>query len=50
MTRCFLVKNGVPYDLAMSMDDDWAAAHAVVLGEWGGGKFCDRTMSWVEQK
>ena len=48
MSRCYLVTNGVPYQTAMEMDDDWVAAHAVVFGELAGGKFCDRSMQWID--
>ena len=49
MSRLYLVKNGVPYETAMGMDDDWAAAHAVVFGELDGGVFCTSTLSWKPQ-
>ena len=49
MSRLYLVKNGVPYEQAMSMDDDWAAAHAVVFGELDGGSFDLNAMAWKPQ-
>lgn len=29
----WLVKNGVPYDVAFSMDDDERTAHVIVFGQ-----------------
>ena len=50
MSRLYLVKNGVPYQTAMDMDDDWVAAHAIVFGEMDGATFCTSAMQWKEQK
>ena len=46
MSRLYLVKNGVPYETAMDMDDDWVAAHAIVFGEMDGSEFDVNVMGW----
>ena len=44
-----LVKNGVPYDVAMSLDDDWVAAYTIAFGEIDGATFDFNSMSWLER-
>jgi hypothetical protein len=43
-----LVKAGVPFDLAFSMDEDWRRALCIVAGENEGGEFDWSSMSWKE--
>lgn len=46
----WLVKNGVPYDVAFEMSDAERLAHVVVLGEFEGNKFDWRRVRWEPQK
>lgn len=41
----FLLRSGVPYDVAMSYDDDERLAAVVVQGQFDGNKF-----SWEESR
>lgn len=42
----FLVKNGVPYDVAMGLDAEERTAYVIILSELDGGKFNWSTGSW----
>jgi hypothetical protein len=42
----WLVKNGVPYDVAFNFDYSDLLAHWIVLGEFENGKWNWDTMSW----
>lgn len=43
------MKNGVPWDVAWSMDDDWRLASLVTLGEIDGNYFDWTAMRWQEK-
>lgn len=43
-----LVKAGVPFDLAFSMDEDWRRGLCIVAGEMEGGEFCWHSMAFKE--
>jgi hypothetical protein len=45
-----LVKNNVPFDVAMSIPDEESLAYAVILGTFEGGKFSWDRMRWEDQK
>ena len=47
-TRLYLVKNGVPFDVAMSWPDDWVLAAFVIIGEHEGGEWDWSTRQWKE--
>jgi hypothetical protein len=47
---CVLVKNGVLFDTAFGMDDDWRQALCVVFGELEGMRFNWATMAFEEPK
>jgi hypothetical protein len=42
----FLVKNGIPFDVAFSLDDDERLAWVVVMGQLNGLTWNWDTMSW----
>lgn len=44
--RCDLIRNGVPYDLAMVMETWKVLAHSVVFGTLSGGTFDWDRMQW----
>ena len=46
----FLVKNGVPYDVAMRLSPTRRVAYVVAIGELAGGAFDWRTMSWKDRR
>ncbi len=47
MAAClWLVKNGVPYDVALSMDEIELAAHTIVFGECEGNVWSWDSMAW----
>ena len=46
----WLVKNGVPYDVAFSLDDADLLAHVIVLGEFEGLEWSWSSMQWVERR
>lgn len=48
--RLFLVKNGIPYDVAMSLSNEKALAFVVVFQEMEGLRFNWQTMSFEEPK
>lgn len=45
----WLVKNGVPFDVAFSVDDVTRAAWAIILSEHEGATFNWATMDWDKQ-
>ena len=45
----YLVRNGVPFDVAFSLDPDERLAWVVALGTLEGGEFDWRTRSWSTQ-
>ena len=47
--RLYLVKNGVPFDVAFGSSDDWALAAYVVFGEYEGNEFDWASMTWQER-
>ena len=42
----WLVKNGVPYDLAFNLDDRELLAHVIVMGGFEGCNWDWNAMSW----
>lgn len=44
--RLYLVKNGVPFDVAFSLDDIEATAFLIILHEMDGGTFDWSEMRW----
>ena len=42
----FLVRNGVPFDVAFSLPEDERAAWVIALGTLDGGVFDFTTMRW----
>jgi hypothetical protein len=42
----FLVKNGIPFDVAFSLDSDMRLAWVVIFGQLNGLKFDWNTRSW----
>lgn len=44
----YLVKHGVPFDVAFSLPDDERLAFVVVLGTLNGGLFNWETLRWQE--
>ena len=46
----WLVKNGVPYDVAFNLDYPDLLAHWIVLGEFENGDWSWESMSWKEKK
>ena len=42
----FLVKNGIPFDVAFSLGPAEKVAYCVVMGELNGSSFDWETMSW----
>jgi len=42
----YLVKNGVPYDVAFSLPEDERIAHVIVLGTLSGHVFNWSTFCW----
>ena len=44
------MKNGVPFDVAMSLPELERAAFAISFGEIDGGVFNFETMRWDDQK
>lgn len=41
------MKYGVPYDVALSMDDDMRLAHCVILGRLEGSEWSWKEMRWI---
>lgn len=48
MDSLFLVRNGVPFDVAFSLDSDERAAWVIALGTLQGRRFDFDTMEWKE--
>ena len=46
----YLVRNGVPFDVAFSLSDVDRTAWSIMFGEMDGGKFNVSTMRWEERK
>jgi len=46
----YLVKNGVPFDVALSLPEEVATAWAIALGEQDGGEFDFVAMRWKPRK
>lgn len=46
MMRCDIIANGVPFDLAMVMEEWQVIAYSVAFGELKGGSFDWDRMSW----
>ncbi len=46
----FLVKNHVPYDVALSLGPAEKLAHCVVLGEDASNKFDWGSMTWLKRE
>ena len=46
----WLVKNGVPYDIATNLDDDDLLAHVIVMGEFEGQLWSWSSMAWVPKR
>ncbi|WP_424139365.1 hypothetical protein [Roseomonas chloroacetimidivorans] len=44
------MKNGVPYDRAISMSDEERFAHAVIFAGFEGTEFDWQRMRWKERK
>jgi len=45
----YLVKNGVPFDVAFAADDERALAMYVVLGEFEGNTWDWDAMNWIKR-
>lgn len=45
---CWLLRNGVPWDVIMDLDPVEATAMTIIFGQQRGKKFDFSTMSWVE--
>ncbi len=46
----YLVKYGVPFDVALAASDEWALAAFVVLGEFEGNEWDWDRMTWKERR
>jgi hypothetical protein len=46
----FLVKNGIPFDVAFSLEPTERLAYAVILGELNGGRYNWQTSSFEPLK
>jgi hypothetical protein len=50
MREClWLVKNGIPFDVAFSLDDVTRAAWCIVYSEMEGNQFNWDTMTWEKE-
>jgi hypothetical protein len=47
--RLWLVKNGVPYDVAFALPVEDVAAYGILFGEMEGGKFDWSTWQWAKK-
>ena len=47
--RLYLVKNGVPFDVAFTLPDDDVLTWGIIFGEMDGNVWCDATNSWKER-
>jgi hypothetical protein len=50
VTCLYLVKNGVPFDVAFSLPPDEAAAWSVIFGRMDGGTWDDERNCWRTDK
>ena len=50
MSRSYLVKNNVPWDVAFSLDAGMVQALCVIFGRMDDKEFCEVTMQWKERK
>jgi hypothetical protein len=50
VTCLWLVKNGVPFDVAFSLDETDRLAYAIILGKFEGGEWDFSRMRWAERK
>jgi hypothetical protein len=48
--RLSLVKNGVPFDVAFSLEDEHAMAYGIIFGQIEGGVWSWNAMAWERQK
>ena len=49
MREClWLIKNGIPYDVAFGLSDERRTAWAIVFSEFEGGKFDWLNWQWKE--
>jgi len=48
-TALWLVKNGIPYDIAMNLDDVERLAYAVIMGQFDGNSFNWDRGQWKER-
>jgi hypothetical protein len=46
----WLVKNGVPYDVAFDLDDTDLLAHVIVMGEYEGSEWSWSDMRWKPRR
>lgn len=50
MKEClFLVKNGVPFDVAFELEEIERAAWSIIFSEMNGAKFDWNAMSFIEE-
>lgn len=47
-SRLRLVKNGVPFDVSMSIPDYQVLAWSIIMGQADGGKWDFGSMKWKE--
>lgn len=47
-SRLYLVKNGIPFDVAFSLDHINLSAFCIAFGELDGNKFDFRTMRFIQ--
>ncbi len=50
MDCLYLVRNGVPFDVAFCLPDDERMAFVIALGRLGGHVFDDRALRWKDPK
>lgn len=51
MREClFLIKNGIPFDVAFAIDDVTRAAWSIIFSEMNGAKFNFNTMQFEDDK
>lgn len=46
----FLIKNGIPFDVAAELDDGSALAFMIAFGEMEGNQWDWNAMSWRERE
>lgn len=47
--RLWLVKNGVPYDVALSLPEEDVSAYSIIFGEFDGMTFNWNAMMWEKR-